>query len=229
VPAGQTSFVDDGLAPQSAAGPPLTSTADTPGEWHARFGGFISEVSKSPGYYRDLAGPDGTVVERSHWGAAATGLPLAGGLITREDIERGRIDHALSLGLINLRTRSLLRAKAFAFPAQRTDGRSLEENSIPEGARLRLDPALELDQLDLSPFAEMLAEAAQSYGMIVHDGSQGTVIYAEDPSPYVSQGEANFYRPMIGKDAVKAMRGFPWEHLRVVSLRLCTQRPCTAA
>jgi hypothetical protein len=228
VPAGGTSFLDDGLILPSDGAPPTIPSADTPGEWHARFGGFVGGVSKSPGYYRDLSDAEGNVIEQSHWGAAATGLPLVGGLITKEDVERGHIDHALSLGLINLASFSLLRAGVFAFPAQRTDGRSQDPSSIPEGTRLRLSPSLDLGSLDLSPFVLMLAEAAQKYGMVVHDGSQGTVVYAEDPTPYVLRGEGNFYRPLIGRDVIRAMRGFPWSGLEVVQMHLCTQRPCSA-
>jgi hypothetical protein len=229
VTADRTSFVDDGLIAPDGAPPPITNTAETPGEWHASFGGFIPEASKSPGYYQDVKDQSGNLVEQSSWGASATGMPLAGGLITREDVEREQIDHALSLGLVNSDTDSILRTGSFAFPAQRADGRSTDPNSIPEGARLRLDPELDIDSLELSPFVHMLAEAAQRYGMIVHEGSQATVIYAEDPAPYVAQGEVNFYRPLIGWDSVRAMRKFPWSDLEVVQMHLCTTGPCAAS
>ncbi len=224
-----TSFVDDDLLQPDGTPPPAVNTADTPGEWHASFGGFIPEVSKNPGYYQDVRDSNGEVVEQSFWGASATGMPLAGGLITKQDIDRGRIDHALSLGLMNGSGNSILRAGAFAFPAQRSDGRSGAPDSIPEGARLVLDPSLDIDSLGLSPFVHMLAEAAQRYGMIVHEGSLATVIYAEDPAPFVAQGGENFYRPLIGRDLVRAMRGFPWGDLEVAQMRLCTSHPCAGA
>jgi len=224
----RTRFTDDGLVWGEGTPPPALNTAATPGEWHATYGGFIPEVSKSPGYYQDVKDVHGNIVQQSGWGASATGLPLAGGLITKEDIDRGRIDHALSLGLVNTSANSILRAGTFAFPAQRSDGRSPDPSSIPEGARLVLDPELDIASLDLSPFARMLAEAAQRYGMIVHDGSQATMIYAEDPSPYVAQGGVNFYRPLIGSNSTRAMRKFPWSDLQVVQMHLCTLRPCIA-
>jgi len=228
VPAGGVSFVDDGLSSTDGTLPPSVNSATTPGEWHASFGGFISEVSKNPGYYQDLTDSGGNILQQSHWGAAATGLPLAGGLITKLDVDRGRIDHALSLGLLNSTANSLLRAGEFAFPAQRSDGRSEDSDSIPEGARLVLDSRLDIDALGLTPFAHMLAEAAQKYGMIVHDGSLGTVIYAEDPAPYVAMGQANFYRPLIGSNSTRALRAFPWDHLQIAQMHLCTLRPCAA-
>jgi hypothetical protein len=222
----RVSFLDDGSLVGDGTTPPVVNAATTPGEWHATFGGFISAASQSPGYYQDVKDLAGNTVQQSSWGAAATGLPLAGGLITKEDVERGRIDHALSLGLANGSADSILRAGTFAFPAQRSDGRSQDPSSIPEGARLILDPELEIDSLGLSPFAHMLAEAAQRFGMIVHDGSQGTAIYAEDPSPYVAAGGDNFYQPLIASNSTKAMRGFPWDELEVARMRLCTARPC---
>jgi hypothetical protein len=228
VAADQTSFEDDGLLAPVGTLPPTANTAQTPGVWHATFGGFIPSVSTNPGYYQDVKDGEGNFIERSSWGASATGMPLAGGLITKEDVDRGQIDHALSLGLVNSGASSILRAGSFAFPAQRSDGGSTAADSIPEGARLRLDPSLEIDSLGLSPFVQMLAEAAQRYGMIVHEGSQATVIYAEDPAPYVAQGGANFYRPLIGWDSVRAMRGFPWADLEVVGMQLCSAGPCAA-
>jgi hypothetical protein len=158
----------------------------------------------------------------------AAGVPLPPGLITKEDIDRGWIDHALSIGLANSGSDSLLRAGAFAFPAQRSDGRSTAGDSIPEGARLVLDPDLDVAALGLTPFVRMLAEAAQKYGMIVHDGSEGTVVYAEDPTPYVAEGQPNFYRPWVGSNTVGTLAGFPWADLRVARMSLCAQRPCAA-
>jgi hypothetical protein len=225
----QTSFRDDGTLHSQGTSPPATNTAATPGEWHATYGGFLAEASKSPGYYEDVRDAAGDLVQQWGWGAAATGMPLAGGMVTREDVQRGAIDHALSLGLINLRSDSLLRAGAFAFPAQRSDGRSTDPGSIPEGARLFLDPGLDLDSLELSPLARMLAEAAQRYGMIVHDGSQGTTIYAEDPGPGIARGEGNSFKPLTGSSSVRSMQGFPWSSLRVARMRLCTRGPCTAS
>jgi hypothetical protein len=226
VPAGQTSLRDDGAAAPTGGLPPTKDTADTPGEWHAAYGGMIEEVSKSPGYYRDLLNADGSVREQANWGAAATSLPLAAGLITREDVGRESIDHALAIGLANRTGSSIVRAGSFASPAQRSDGKSVSLGSIPEGARLRLDPRLDLTSLSLSPFTRLIAEAAQRYGMIVQDGSQSTVVYAEDPSPMMREGWANFIEAKYGRHLSRAIAEFPWEDLEVVQMHLCEHSPC---
>ena len=220
------SLRDDGLTVPAEGSPPKTNTAATPGEWHAAFGGLISGISESPGYYRDRVGPAGEVLEQSNWGSAATGMPLVGGLITKEDVQRGSIDHAVSIGLDNSGADAILRAGQFAFPAQRADGLSTRPDSIPEGARLILDPTLDLDSLRLSPLAGMLAEAAQRYGLIVEDGSLSTLIYAEDPAPEMRMGLPNFYRPLVGRSSTQALLSFPWQSLEVVQMQLCVTRPC---
>ena len=81
---------------------------------------------EEPGYFTD---------PNPRWGATATSLPLLGGLMRLDELEAGRIDHALAFALPESR------ADAFSWPAQRTDGNSNHLNAIPEGARFRLDPS----------------------------------------------------------------------------------------
>jgi hypothetical protein len=74
----------------------------------------------------------------------------------------------------------------------------------------------------------MLAEAAQRYGIIVQDGSAATVFYGEDPMPYVRKGQPNFYDQLIGPRRPGFLADFPWSHLQVMEMSLCTSpaRPC---
>ncbi|HSR93899.1 MAG TPA: hypothetical protein VLK56_03450, partial [Solirubrobacterales bacterium] len=131
-----------------------------------------------------------------------------------------------AIGLANRSGSSIIRAGSFAAPAQRSDGKSVDPDSIPEGARLRLDPQLDLGSLGLSPFARMLAEAAQRYGMIVQDGSQSTVVYAEDPSPSMREGQPNFYEASFGSRLSRAVGELPWGDLEVLQMHLCQRGPC---
>lgn len=223
-------YTDDGARP-GAAEPPQRNTAVTPGHWRAAFGGRMTQVSSNPGYFHDVLSADGEPLEQYFWGATATSLPLAAGMVTKADIARGSIDHALALGLPNLAPEtSLIAAGRWAFPAQRSDGKSTLPTAIPEGARLRLDPALDIDALHLPPFTRMLAEAAQRYGIIVQDGSAATVFYGEDPMPSVRNGEPNFYDQLIGPRQPGFLADFPWSDLQVMKMSLCTvpSRPCVA-
>ncbi len=63
-------------------------------------------------------------------------------------------------------------------------GRSAASDAIPEGTTFRLDPKLDIASLHLPRVVEMMAEAAQRYGIIVRDKTLHAIgFYAEDPSP----------------------------------------------
>lgn len=215
---GSDSFLDDGTATPSDRVPPVHNGAATPGQWRAAYGGRMRQVSTSPGHYRDVEGEPAGRLERRGWGATATSLPLVAGMVTKRDVDRGRIDHALAIGLPNLAPgSSLIAAGRWAYPAQRSDGKSSASHAIPAGTRLRLDPGLDLGRLQLTPFVRMLAEAAQRYGVIVQDGSAATVFYGEDPAPYERLGQGNFWERLIGPRRPGFLAEFPWEHLQVLA------------
>ena len=172
--------------------------------WHARFGGRIEQASANDGIVKPVNGVQ--------FGATATSLPLAGGLLTEEELRRGRIDHALALALP--RTRSGI----FAAPAQRTDGNVSGDDKIPEGARFRLDPSLDIGKLDLPPLTRMMAEAAQRYGIYVRDKSGTVTFYAEDPATF--DGKSPFPALLGDRTTTEALRPFPWNRLQVVRMRL---------
>ncbi|MFL5872023.1 MAG: hypothetical protein ACJ75T_00920 [Solirubrobacterales bacterium] len=181
------------------------------GGWYAGYGGRILDVRSSPGYYTSQSDADGRVVQQSWWGATATGLPLAAGLVTLDDVRCGEVDHALALALPEIRK------GVVAWPAQRSDGDDTSPIAIPEGARLRLDPRLDLSKLSLPPITRMLAEAAQRYGLIVRDGSGSVSLYGEDPAPY----GANPWPGLLGGLMPwQFMPAFPWSHLQVMKMRL---------
>jgi len=172
--------------------------------WHAGWGGRMQEVSRNPGYFRPARGG----VE---WGATGTGLPLVGGLITVAELQRGSIQHALALALPEAR------AGVWAAPARRTDGKLDSRHAIPEGARFRLDPAVDLDPLELPPVTRMLAEAAQRYGMIIRDQAGVVAFFGEDPAA----ARADPYRELFGgTSAAEALRAFPWNRLQLVKMQL---------
>jgi hypothetical protein len=176
--------------------------------WHARWGGAMQNVSASPGYFSSVSWPGAG----SYWGATATSLPLLGGLIRTSELQAGRIDHALAISVPNAR------AGLVAFPAQRTDGTSGDPAAIPEGARLRLDPTLDIDALGLPPVARAMALAAQRYGMIVRDKTLvATGFFAEDPTP----AGADPYPQLFGGQApIDLLARFPWDHLQLVQMQL---------
>ena len=182
--------------------------------WHARYGGRITDVSQSPGHFRTVITDSGRYHEHPRWGATATSLPLLGGLMRLEELDAGRIGHALAIALPEIRV------NAYSWPAQRTDGRSFHPNAIPEGARFRLDPALDLSKIEMSPMVRMIADAAQRHGLVVRDGAGAVAFYAEDPTP---TGRNPFLggTGLFGGDYIsEQLRDFPWEHLELLRMSL---------
>jgi hypothetical protein len=173
-----------------------------PDGWHAAWGGRITHTSTNPGVFRE------PVVS---WGATATSLSLAGGLITASELRRGRIDHALALALPSIRRGE------FSLPAQRTDGQSDSGSAVPAGARFRLDPRLDLDRLGLAPAVLAIARAAQRYGMIVRDRAAAVVLFAEDPA---GLGENPYPALFGGRPPWDLLRSFPWQHLQLMPMQI---------
>ncbi len=173
-----------------------------PDGWHADWGGVMTNVTGNPGYF---AGNE------AGWGASGSGLPLAGGLISPGELRAGMTDHALALGIPETR------ALVWATPAQRTDGTDTNVDSVPEGARFRLNPSLNLDALRLPRLTLILARAAQRYGIIVRDGSPIVTFYAEDPTP----SGTNPYPQLFGSRYLTGpLARFPWSQLQVLDMTL---------
>jgi hypothetical protein len=176
------------------------------GRWSAEWGGRMLRVSRSRGWFR----PTRTGVR---WGATATGLPLAGGLMTVAELQRGRIDHALAFAIPRARS------GVWSWPAQRTDGELPGAGAIPEGARFRLDPSLDVAALRLPPLVHMMAEAVQRYGMVLRDQAGVVAFYGEDPKA----AGANPYQELLpGVSVSEALRRFPWDRLQLVRMDLRT-------
>jgi hypothetical protein len=178
--------------------------------WQAGWGGAMESVSANPGVYTPAAWPSAT----TFWGASASSLSIAGGLITLEDLEKGWINHALAMSVPDVR------AGVYSLPARRTDGASNDPLSLPEGAHLRLSPNLDLAALNLPPVTLMLAEAAQRYGIFVRDGAKTVSFYAQAPKspshdPYA--GSAGYFG---GESARQLLAPFPWGSLELLQMKL---------
>jgi hypothetical protein len=192
-----------------------------PDGWHFDYGGRIVSVSQNPGYYERVLAADGKLLEKPGWGPAATGLPLAGSVITFRDLANGYIDHALALNLRN----SWVRARVVAWPAIRGDGGSTAPNSVPEGAHFRLDPNLNIDSLNLPLLTRMIALAAQRYGFIVRDSSSNITIDGEAPR---TPAQTAAWRQTLAASGFhywsQVLKAFPWSHLQLLAMKLSPLR-----
>ncbi len=154
-------------------------------------------------------------VNPSPTGATASGLPLVGGLMTLDELRRGRIDHALSVAI------PTTRAGVAAWPATRTDGQDPSRTAIPEGTRFRLDPHVDVARLGLPPAAQAMALAAQRYGIIVRDKAGAVVFYGQEPP----RSKPRAYHAVFhGAFPNQLLARFPWDRLQVVRSRV---RPVT--
>jgi hypothetical protein len=180
------------------------------GAWRASWGGAMRHVSTASGAYDRRVWPG----SQPWWGASASSLSIAGGLITLEDLEDGEINHALAISLPEVR------AGAYSLPARRSDGTSANPLALPEGAHLRFDPRLNLASLHLPWLTRLIAEAAQRYGIFVRDRAADVTFYAQDPTPTGSDpygGPSGYYK---GHSPIELLAHFPWRRLQLLKMEL---------
>ncbi|MCW2816021.1 MAG: hypothetical protein JWN84_3476 [Nocardioides sp.] len=122
--------------------------------------------------------------------ARGSGLPLFGGLIRPGELERCQINHALAISVPGPA------ANFFIQPASSTDGNNNDDNSLPEGARIRLRGDFDVvDPIDpvtgrALPFnadrrkhADCIVTALREYGAIVVDRAAVPTLYFQQLPP----------------------------------------------
>ncbi|MEW5941916.1 MAG: hypothetical protein AB1750_19810, partial [Chloroflexota bacterium] len=169
------------------------------GHWHAAWANNISI--------------EGTGVYPQGLSARGSGFALLAGTIWPDELERGRIEHAL------LFSYNFTRSGGPVWPATESDGESTDSGAIPEGARIQLDPSLDLDSLDLTPYEKTIAKALQEYGMILGDNSGGGIsFYAIHPM----SARYDPYRDLLPlpdpQDGYVPLFNLPVEKFRVLTL-----------
>ncbi|MET0452911.1 MAG: hypothetical protein ABW137_13865 [Mycobacterium sp.] len=152
-------------------------------------------------------------IDGSGWSGAATGSGASrlAGVIRIAEVQQGSISHALAMQTNNVCE------GAPRPPALKSDGRSTSPDCLPEGARLQLDPSLDLDSLNLTAGERMVAVAMQRFGGYIVDvgGAPLSVSFEMDPasrSDFIGSAyqEAGFRWDYDG------MTDIPWQRLRVV-------------
>ncbi|HSC91000.1 MAG TPA: hypothetical protein VLB86_05035 [Gaiellaceae bacterium] len=164
---------------------------------------------------------DGPGIHAAALSTRASGFANLAGLIRPEELERGSIDHALVFG------HPFTKAGGPVLPATDSDGRPESETGaavgltlpagalpIPEGARVQLDPGLDLDSLGLAPWQRVIARALQVYGMYLADTAGTTSLTAVNPQSFAS----NPYLPFWGDEAYAYLPPALLRHMRVLQL-----------
>ena len=85
---------------------------------------------------------------------------------------------------------------------------------MPEGARVQLDPTLDLDSLGLTDYEKTIAKALQEYGMILVDDGGGMAFYVVHPISAKNNPDGGI---LPDKDYV-SLENIPADKFRVLKL-----------
>lgn len=179
------------------------------GTWEACWGGRIKGARSNLGSFH------------TYYGTTATSLPFIGGQITAEELAAGVIKHVMGISLVDIEKKSI-----FSWPAQRSDGINPYNaaHRIPEGARFRLDPRVNVDALPMSKAGKIIAKAAQQYGFVVWDRAGAISLRAQNTYSYTQLGKPNPYPALFeGKQAYQVLNGFPWDKLQFMPMNYKVQ------
>jgi hypothetical protein len=174
------------------------------GKWQACWGGKMSNVSKNKGIWPQ------------RYGVAATGLPFAPGQVTAQELKSGAIHHVIGIALVDAENSS-----KFSWPASRSDGWNPQNasNRIPEGLRFRLDPAVNVDALNISPVAKIVAKAAQTYGFVIWDKAGSISLRFQNPLDFTLTGQPDPDPAILdGAAPHGVLNGIPWDRLQFLPM-----------
>jgi len=144
---------------------------------------FCFDGENASASWGNIVALDGPGIFPQGLSARGSGFALPNGVIWPQELQAGRIEHALVFSYDNTRSGGPVS------PATESDATGSGSNTIPEGARLQLDPALDVTTLGLDPWQVTVAVAMQEYGMILGDDGGGITLYAVHPQSW-PEGEA---------------------------------------
>lgn len=155
----------------------------------------------------DTATSDG--VFQYPYGLSATGISYLATAITEADVASGSIDHAIAV--------TLPRCDSSVYPADRTDcGDDVGEPG--EGQWFRFAAGTQMPS-GLTPFAQMVFRAIETYGAVVTDQAWGVFLEAEQPSDWAAEGRSGI-DPITaswdGLEGYQVVASLPWSDLQVV-------------
>jgi hypothetical protein len=166
--------------------------------WSAGGGSWYSTTSN--GLNRALPESDDV---RNH---GHRGIPPATHAVRYDEVQAGRIDHVLKIAVNTANENHV-------WPMTGSDGDSLDPAALPQGARLRIKPSVDLSRLALNPDALTIARALQRYGAVVGDSSgSNTNLKVENT---VIEGKGWLWK---GRLTASALQAIPFSNYEVVQL-----------
>jgi hypothetical protein len=107
--------------------------------------------------------------------ADAAGFPIAAMLPTADEVASGTVNHPLRFILPN----SHMKEGVYVRPATHAGGpQSTDPNAPPYGVRFRL--RADFDESNYSPSEKVILKALKTYGMLLSDGGQIPLTFADD-------------------------------------------------
>ena len=151
----------------------MWNVVDDGGQWHCGLG---ATMDLSGSGVRPLA--EGNPTWYTSHGPRACGFALVAGLIRREEIAAGAIEHALIVAYPHIQ------AGIYTSPASTAQAKigsdAIETRGIPCGGRIQYDPGVDVGGLGVSPAGQAILRALQQYGAYVGDYSGSINLYAEN-------------------------------------------------
>ena len=129
--------------------------------------------------------------------------------ITEADIASGAINHAV--GIV------LPRCNFSVYPADRGDCGN-DPGQPAEGQWFRFAPGTQMPSR-LTPFAQMVFQAIETYGAVVTDQGGAVSIEAEQPSDWAAEGHSGadpITASWEGLQEYQVVASLPWSDLQVV-------------
>lgn len=141
-------------------------------------------------------------------GVSGAGFNLLAGVVRTSEIRAGRIDHALVFNS------GLACVERYRYPATQSSGTSTAPTCLPEGARIQLDPAVDVDAIPgITPGERAVAKALQIYGAYLGGETAGPMgflferpTYDADPYPVAASFLWDYF----------ALSRIPWSRVRVL-------------
>jgi hypothetical protein len=149
---------------------------------------------------------DGRETNGSSTGA---GIARYAAVVRASEIADGEIPHALFFST------NVAAPDEVRYPATKTDGSNMDGSGapIPEGARVQLDPAIDVDAIPgIGKGEAAIAKALQRYGAYVGDNGGARMAFMAEYSP-----DSGVYDAAGLPGDYVALGAIPWDRLRVLS------------
>jgi hypothetical protein len=158
--------------------------------------------------------PEGT---RCGGGGTAAGFLEFGGVIRPEEIAQGHIDHALVLSSPYLRA-DYIACPATNYWASDAPNYKRDSSAIPLGARVQLDPNIDVDAKPWPQWEKIVAHALQTYGAYIADVSGSLELRGEANLDRGYDAWANVGMTTLPKPDLSNL---PWKRFRVLTMASC--------